>query len=86
MMHTFRLLEIAEEIAIHKQIFVRRNDKEELLKIRNGEYSYEELIEKADQKLNKIEKLYRNSDLPLQPDTEYAEQLLISIRTQFYSE
>jgi uncharacterized protein len=85
MMHTFRLLEIAEEIAVHKRIFVRRQDKEELLKIRAGVYSYTELIEKADSKLLRIEKLYKKTDLPSEPDYEYAEKLLLSIRDQFYS-
>lgn len=85
MMHTFRLLEIAEEIAIHKTIFVRRKDKEELFKIRAGVYSYSELIEKADKKLERIEELYLKSDLPAEPDCDYAEKLLISIRDGFYS-
>jgi len=84
MMHTFRLLEIAEEIALHKKIFVRRKDKEELLKIKSGFYSYSELIEKTDAKLEKIEELYKKSDLPSEPDIEYAEKLLVAIRDQFY--
>lgn len=85
MMHTFRLLEIAEEIAIHKRIIVRRKDKEELLRIKAGIYSYSDLIEKADTKLKKIEELYKKSDLPAEPDFDYAEELLVSIRDRFYS-
>jgi hypothetical protein len=85
MMHTFRLLEIAEEIALYKKIFVARNDREELMKIRAGAYSYQELIEKAEQKLKRIEKMYRESDLPDIPDYEYAEKLLVTIRSDFYS-
>jgi hypothetical protein len=84
MMHTFRLLEIAEEIALHKRISVRRTDAEELLKIRAGEYSYTELLQRADAKLARIREIYRTSDLPAEPDHEYAERVLISIRTDFY--
>jgi len=84
MMHTFRLLEIAEEIALHKRIFVRRKDREELLRIRSGVYSYDELLERADGKLKRIEMLYAKSDLPDVPDKEYAEKLLIQIRRDYY--
>ena len=84
MMHTFRLLEIAEEIALYKKIYVQRKDKEELFKIRAGEYEYTELLEKADQKLKRIEKLFKKSDLPTEPDYNYAEKLLFSIRDQYY--
>ena len=38
MMHTFRLLNMAEEIAIHHKVIVKREDRDFLLKIRNGEY------------------------------------------------
>jgi hypothetical protein len=43
MMHTFRLLNMAEEIALEKRIHVFRKDREFLLKIRNGEFLYDDL-------------------------------------------
>jgi hypothetical protein len=86
MMHTFRLLETAEEIAVNKRIIVRREDNAELLKIRAGEYSYPELIEKARIKLERIQELFRKSGLPDEPDCHYAEKMLVAIRKNAYFE
>ncbi len=36
MMHTFRLLNMAEEIALYKEVRVFREDRDFLLSIRNG--------------------------------------------------
>lgn len=44
MMHVFRLLNMAEEIAKFKQVNVRRPEREQLLKIRAGEYLYYDLV------------------------------------------
>jgi hypothetical protein len=85
MMHTFRLLAIAEEIASKKTIIVRRPDRDELLKIKSGYYEYEDLIAMASEKLIKIELAFNKSDLPEFPDHKYAEELLIGIRTRKYS-
>lgn len=84
MMHTFRLLEISQEIAVHKKFFVRRSDKEELMKIRSGYYSYEDLITMAEEKLDQIRQLYASADLPDEPDKDYAEKILIQIRRDYY--
>jgi len=84
MMHTFRLLETAEEIAIHGEIFVERQDREELLRIKSGQYSYEELLDRADEKLKRIEMLFEKSTLRHEPDREYAENLLIELRGARY--
>jgi uncharacterized protein len=50
MMHTFRLLNMAEEIAKEGEVNVRRQDREFLLKIRSGAFSYEELVVLANEK------------------------------------
>jgi uncharacterized protein len=86
MMHTFRLLDTAEEIAANKRIIVRREDTTELRKIRDGEYSYPELIEKARIKIERIQDLFGKSGLPDEPDCQYAEKALVSIRKRMYIE
>ncbi|MFT4973216.1 MAG: putative nucleotidyltransferase, partial [Saprospiraceae bacterium] len=70
MMHTFRLLDMAAEIAREKQIVVRRPNRDFLLKIRKGDFEYQELLERAEAKIAEIETLYTKSDLPEQPDLE----------------
>lgn len=84
MMHTFRLLAMSGEIAREGKLFVRRNDRDFLLKIRNGEFDYADLVELADEKLAQIDELYENAPLPDQPDREFAERTLISLRQDFY--
>ncbi|WP_207423035.1 DNA polymerase beta superfamily protein [Desertivirga brevis] len=84
MMHTFRLLNMAEEIALYKEVRVSRDDRDFLLKIRSGEFEYEELIQMVEEKMEKIKVAYEHSQLPLKPDEQYAESLLIQLRESFY--
>jgi len=84
MMHTIRLLSMAEEIARFKQINVFRSDREYLLGIKAGNYSFDELVKIADEKMVLIEEAYDKSSLPEAPDPELAENLLVRIREEFY--
>ncbi len=86
MMHTFRLLNMAEEIATEKRINVKRTDREFLLQIRSGYFNYDDLVQLANGKIEQIEELYKKSDLPDQPDILKAEELLIQLRSKFYKE
>ncbi|MEM9824189.1 MAG: nucleotidyltransferase, partial [Bacteroidota bacterium] len=85
MMHTFRLLYMAEEIAIKGTFSVRRTeDRDFLLKIRSGVFEYDELLEKAEQKLQEIDQLFEQSSLPPATDPAKANALLFRIRKTFY--
>jgi len=85
MMHTFRLLNMAEEIALYKEVRVFREDRDFLLSIRNGEFEYDTLVEMVNTKLQRMETLYENCDLPDMPDTRNVEKILITIREQLYA-
>ncbi|MBV7533141.1 nucleotidyltransferase domain-containing protein [Chitinophaga sp. sic0106] len=84
MMHTFRLLSMAEEIARYQEVRVHRSDREALLKIRSGAYEYTELMDLINAKLDNMDALYAASGLPEAPDYRRAEHLLIQIREEFY--
>ena len=84
MMHTFRLLSMAEEITVHHQVIVHREDRDFLLRIRAGDFEYEELIGMVEEKMIRIEELYGRSSLPDEPDCQKAEDLLVRIREEFY--
>jgi uncharacterized protein len=84
MMHTFRLLNMAEEIAKVGKVNVRRHDREFLLKIRSGEFSYEELVELANEKIYGIDELYDKSTLPEVPDVRKVEEILVEMREYLY--
>ncbi len=84
MMHTFRLLGMAKEIAQEGKIIVQRPNREELLKIRSGVFMYEELVKRAEVLVEEIEELFAKSSLPEKPDFEAAERLLIEMREELY--
>jgi hypothetical protein len=84
MMHTFRLLNMAEEIAVEKQVNVFRKDRDFLFKIKTGEFFYDELVQMANEKIARIEDLYKQSDLPDQPDEIAVNKLLIKMREYLY--
>jgi hypothetical protein len=84
MMHTIRLLEMASEIALHQQVIVRRPNRDYLLQIRWGEFSYEELVNMAEAKTRQMEELYKQSHLPNQPDYDAVNALLVKIRKKWY--
>ncbi len=84
LMHTFRLLDMAVEILEQGKIIVQRPNREELLAIRRGEWKYDKLIEKAEQKMQVVEAAYATSTLQEKPDLEAIQQLLVELRHEFY--
>lgn len=84
MMHVFRLLNMAEEIARYKKVNVRRPEREYLLKIRAGEFSYNDLVQRAEEKIVIVNDLFKRSDLPEHADAFTAESTLMVIRDTFY--
>lgn len=85
LMHTFRLLDMAEEIARDGRITVRRPNREVLMRIRRGEFEYDDLITKAEVIIERIEQLFAESDLPEEPDREALEAVLVEIRERWYA-
>jgi len=84
MMHTFRLLNMAIEIAEEKKINVRRADRDFLLKIKAGHFEYDELIELSNELRIKMEQAFEKSDLLEKPNTDYLKQLTFELRKSFY--
>lgn len=86
MMHVFRLLLMAKEIATDGTINVLRNDREFLLSIKDGKFEYDELLEKAEFLKNELPALYEQSNLPNEPDLEMIDSLLVEMRKNYYKE
>jgi hypothetical protein len=84
MMHTFRLLDMAEEIGREGIIRVRRPNRDELLAIRRGEFEYEALLQEVQKRLSRIEQVYASSKLPEKPDSGAIEALLVQMRKELY--
>lgn len=85
MMHCMRLIRMAQEIGRGEGIIVRRKDAKELLDIRHGKVDLESLIDMADSEINKMDKIFDNSDLPNNVNPELINELLIKVRRGFYS-
>ena len=84
MMHTFRLLRMAKEIAQLGKPRICRPDREELLAIKSGQFTYNELLSKSNLELQEIDEAFANSSLPDQPDADQIERWAIEIRKAWY--
>jgi len=63
-MHLMRLLRMGKEILTTGTVNVLREDREELMAIRNGKWTYEKLISEAEKAEEELNNLYENSVLP----------------------
>jgi len=84
MMHTFRLLDMAADIAQKGEIIVRRPNRDYLLNIRAGKFEYEDLVKQAEERVAQIEELYAKSELPDMPNKKKIEDCLVAMRESFY--
>lgn len=84
LMHTIRLLEMAREIAREGVLRIRRPNFADLLRIRAGEFSYESLVQQAEELHASLAPLYACSSLPDTPDRDKINELLVEIREAFF--
>lgn len=84
MMHTIRLLQTTEQIFATGILNVRVENREELLSIKKGEWSYEAILVKAETLIQSIEQVFQHSTIQDLPDTKSAEHILITMRKEIY--
>jgi len=75
--HLVRLMKMAKEILSEGKVIVKRPDAEELLGIRNGSMSYEEVVKWAEFQDGAIQEIYDSgsSPLPKKPDLNKIDKL-----------
>lgn len=79
--HVVRLIRMGEEILTEGIVHVKRPDAKELLAIRNGDWSYEQLLAFAEGKDKLIrETLYKTSHLPKTVDQKLAAKVLMEVQ------
>ena len=78
-MHLIRLLRTGMEILVEQTIHVHRDDARELLDIKAGKYTYEQLKEQVDRYKEMIEEAYVKSTLQYSPDREKVHQLCMEM-------
>jgi hypothetical protein len=85
-MHLVRLLRTGAEALETGTILVRRPDAEELLAIRNGAWSYEEIVSYAESMDKKVrEELYTTTKLPKRPNIQLAAKLMLEVQDMVWS-
>jgi len=84
MMHTFRLLEMAIEIARDHKINVHRRDRDFLLKVKSGVFEYDDLLAQANEKQEEMEQTFENSALQEKPELLELHNLHFEIRNTLY--
>jgi uncharacterized protein len=77
MMHVVRLLHTARDIALGKGVIVDRSfEREYLLGIKKGVYTYEQLVARSEELMNEIQKAYEVSTLPEESNVNLDEMLV----------
>nr|WP_315028997.1 nucleotidyltransferase domain-containing protein [uncultured Chryseobacterium sp.] len=84
MMHTIRLLQSCEQIFRNHSLQIRVENRDELLDIKAGNWSYEAVIEKAETLIKSIDDQHSASLFPEYPNLEKTTKTLIKIREQLY--
>jgi hypothetical protein len=84
MMHTIRLLQLCEQIFKTNSLNIRVENRDELLDIKAGNWSYEQVMKKAEDLIRSIEHYHSVSRLPEMPDLGKTTKLLVEIREELY--
>lgn len=79
-LHLVRLMRMCKEILTTGKVNVKRLDREELLEIRMGKWTYDQLIDYADKEELELQEVYNNCTiLPNKPDHSKLNDLCIKL-------
>lgn len=84
MMHTIRLLQSCEQIFKNGSLNIRVENRDELLNIKAGNWSYDTVMKKAEDLIKSIAFHYSHSKLPEFPDISKTTKILTEIREVLY--
>ena len=81
MMHCFRMIHMAAEIAEGKGVILERTwDRQFLLDVRNHKFEYEEVVEKLEEEKERMNQLMEQSTIREKVDADLVNDLMIEIR------
>ena len=81
--HLVRLSRMCKEILTTGEVIVKRPDAEELKSIRAGAWTYDQVIEFAEQMEEEVKELYKTSPLPREPNRKAIDKLCSEIIEEF---
>jgi hypothetical protein len=73
--HLVRLMRMGLEILNDHKVVVKRPDREEILAVKNGEWSYEQVMEFAESTQKKLDEAYKTTTLPKSVNYEKVNEL-----------
>ena len=82
-MHLLRLMRMCREILRDGKVLVKRPDAEELLSIRFGQKSYDDLVSEAESLEAECVELYETSPLPHKPNREALDDLVVNMTVKY---
>ena len=83
MMHCFRLMHMAAEIAEGRGVILQRSeDRQFLMDVRNHKFEYDEIIEMLERDKERMNQLMERSTIREKIDTDFVNDLMIEIRIQ----
>jgi len=82
--HLIRLLKMCKEILTLGVVIVKRiEDREEILAIRNGNLSYDALIEMSEKLEAECDALYETSPLPREPNRNKVDDMVVKMTEEY---
>jgi len=82
-MHLVRLMRMGLEILETGEVHVFRPDRKELKEIRDGAWTYDQIVEYADNCEEKLGVLYETTKLPKQPNRKFLDNLCVDIINEY---
>jgi len=83
--HLIRLLRMGTEFLVEGELHVLREDAKQLLEIKRGEWTLDEVLQEADRGFKMAEESYIRSNLPNNVDKEKVNDLCVEVmRIHFY--
>lgn len=83
--HLVRLMRMGMEILTEHKVIVKRPDREELLGIKNGDWSYDQVMEYAGMMQTKLDEAYRVTKLKKSVDFEKVNSLYHELQNGYFS-
>jgi len=80
--HMFRLLNMCFDALVDEEVTVMRPERQFLISIREGKYTYDEVVRMANDKFAKIEEAYMRSKLQNKIDFNFANEFHVEIMKQ----
>lgn len=84
--HVIRLGRMSVEILQQQKVIVKRHeDREELMSIRDGAWSYDRLLDEAEKLNQQAEEAYTTSTLRHEPDRNALDNLIVDLTSRYLS-